>query len=170
MKRTICFCLSFIILICAVGCSKKSKPVTMSGLYTIKADVTLNDFEATISLNRLGNGVWDVSFTKPDSLSGLDVSYENDNAKVTYKGLAFMVPREDIPINAIVTNLTSVLDDVSYGNKASFTKNNNKITAKGTTDNGNYKVVFDEKSGKILSLEIEDMDLTADFSEYKPMK
>ena len=169
MKKIICFCLSFCIMISVIGCAKKAKPVTINGLYTINAEVQLGEFEATVGLNRLGNGVWDINFSKPDNINGLSVSYQDENAKITYNGLSFSVPRENIPVEAIVTNLTSILDKVAYGNEIEFTKKNGTITAKGKTDNGNYKVLFDEKSGKLLSVELEDIDLKADFTDYKPM-
>lgn len=169
MKKIICLCISFMILFSFMGCSKKTTPVAMKSLYSISADVKLGDFEATVGLNRLGNGVWDISFLKPDNINGLGVSYQEENMKVTYKGLSFSIPREDIPIKSIVTNLTSILDNVSLGTKVDFRKDGDKVIAKGKTDSGSYKVTFDEKTGSITSLELGDINLTANFSDYKPM-
>ena len=169
MRKIICLCISFLILFSFAGCSKKTEPVAMKGLYSINADVKLGDFEATVGLNRLGNGVWDINFTKPDNINGLGVSYQNENMKITYKGLAFSIPRDDIPIKSIVTNLTSILDNVSLGKNVDFRKDGDKVIAKGKTDSGSYKVTFDEKTGSLVSMELEDIDLTANFSGYKPM-
>jgi hypothetical protein len=153
-----------------IGCSKKTDAVTLSGMYTITADVTMDNFKGTISLNRLGSGSWEINFSKPDNINGLNVSYQNGNANINFKGLSLSMNRDDIPMKAIVSNITSVLDKLSTGKDVKYTKSNGKITAKGAIDNSNFEVVMNEKNKSLISLNMKDIGLEATFSDYKPMK
>ena len=78
--------------------------------------------------------------------------------------------RDDIPMKAIVSNITSVLDKLSTGKDVKYTKSNGKITAKGAIDNSNFEVVMNEKNKSLISLNMKDIGLEATFSDYKPMK
>ena len=169
MKKIICLCISLCTLIVITGCSKKTGAVNLGGLYTMHASVELNGFSSEADINRLGNGQWEISFTKPESLNGLGVSYQNENADITYMGLKFQIPREDVPVQAIATNLTSVLEKLAYSKDIKYTENNGKVTAKGEVDNSRFVAVFEKKSNRLLSLEMEDVKLKADFSDFKPM-
>lgn len=170
MKKIICFCIATCMMFFIIGCSKKTDAVTLSGMYTITADVTMDNFKGTIGLNRLGSGSWEINFSKPDNINGLTVSYQNGNANINFKGLSLSMNRDDIPMKAIVSNITSVLDKLSTGKDVKYTKSNGIITAKGAIDNSNFEVVMNEKNKSLISLNMKDIGLEATFSDYKPMK
>jgi len=169
MKKLFAFFMCLVMIISFNGCAKKTEPVNMNRLYSVEADADFNGFSANIGLNRLGNGVWDITFSKPDNLNGLAVSYENDKANVSYKGLSFSVAREDIPAEALVVALTKILDNAAIGKDISYTKKDGETTAKGKIDNIDYSLTFDKKTGCVLKLELPKMDLSVNFSDYKLM-
>jgi len=165
----------FAIVVCIVtmfplcSCTKKSEPVNMNRLYSVDAEVQFANFSANLGLNRLGNGVWDITFTKPENLNGLSVSYENEMAEISYKGLSFSLAKEDVPVKALVSSLAEVLDNAALGKEMSFYKKNNEITAEGKVNNMDYVITLDAKAGVILELENPKSDLKVSFSEYKLM-
>ena len=169
MKKLIALAICLLLLLPFGGCAKKSEPVNMNRLYSVDANVKVGNFTADIGLNRLGNGVWDINFTKPDNLNGLSISYENDKANITYKGLSFALAKEDIPVKAIMSNLTNVLDNAALGKDISFTKKDGKITAKGKVNGIDYSITLDEKTGTILQLALPKQDLEVSFKDYKLM-
>ncbi len=122
MKKIISLLICLVLIFAFCGCSKKTDPVDMNRIYSVDAEVKLGDYSANVGLNRLSNGAWDISFTKPDNLKGLAITYQNDKADVSFNGLNFSINREDIPVNAIVSTLTNVLDNAAYGRELSFTK------------------------------------------------
>ena len=103
-------------------------------------------------------------------MNGMTATYENENIKISYKGLSFDMPVENIPFKAIVTNLTTTLDNVAFGNDVQFTKSEDRVFAKGKANGNSYKFTFDEKSGSLLELQIDDIELSAGFSNYKAMQ
>ncbi len=170
MKRIICLSLAILMMFSIVGCSKKTGAVTISGMYTINADVTMDDFKGSVSLNRLGSGGWEINFSKPDNLKGMQIAYQNDTAKVTFKGLSFDINREDIPVKAIAMNMTGALEKIASGKNVKYTKNNGKITAKGSIDDTSFEVLMNEKNNNLISINMKDIGLKAKFSDFKPMK
>ena len=104
-----------------------------------------------------------------ENLNGLSVSYENDKAKVSYKGLSFSLDKEDIPVKAIVSSLANVLDNAALGKNITYTKNKGKIILDGEIDSMDYKIILDDKTGAILELELPKIKLKANFSGYKLM-
>ena len=112
--------LSFLIVLS--GCAKKSDPISISTNFSVSCNIEYGEFKSQMFISRLGSGGWEMNFSAPETINGLAVTYENENTNLSYKGLAFSIPREDIPINSIITNITSVFDDVSNKNNADFTK------------------------------------------------
>lgn len=169
MRRIFAVWIFALIILSFSGCSKNAEPVNMNKLYSVTADVKMGDVSATVGLNRLGNGAWDVTFTKPDNLNGMSVSYENDKANISYNGLTFTINKEDIPASAIVSNLTKVMDNAALGSDMSYTKEDGKITAKGKVDNNAYELILDENSGIPVELKLNKIKMDVNFSEYKPI-
>ena len=169
MKKTILLIICLVLIFALCGCSKKTDPVDMNRIYSVDAEVQMGDFSANVGLNRLGNGAWDISFTKPDNLNGLAITYQNDKADVSFNGLNFSINREDIPVNAIVSSLTNVLENAAYGRELSFTKKDGKITVKGKVEDTDYVLTLDEKTNSLLELDIKKQNLHVTFSGYKLM-
>jgi len=169
MKKIFAIVVCIVTMLPLCSCAKKSEPINLNRLYSVDAEVQFASFSANIGLNRLGNGVWDINFTKPENLNGLSVSYENEMAKISYKGLSFSLAKEDVPVNALVSSIAKVLDNAALGKEMSFTKKNNEIIAKGEIDNMEYIITLDSKTGVILELQLPKSDLKVNFSGYKPM-
>lgn len=152
------------------GCAKKAEPISMGSNFSVNCDAEYDGFKASMYITRLGADGWEVTFTSPETLKGLAVSYENENTKVSYKGLTFSVPREDVPVNALVTNITGAMNNMGKKNNVEFTKKNGIVTAKGNIDSGNYVLKCNQKDGAPMCLEIKKIKLKADFSDFKLMQ
>lgn len=165
MKKFICGIVCIIITICICGCEKKTSSVSLDNLYSVTACVQQEDFECEMSLTRLGNNAWDITFSSPETIKDMNVTYENGNAKITYMGLETTVSKEQMKFTSCCECITSVLDNFSKGKEIEFTKENSQIFAKGTVNNNDYKLIFDSKSKALNGLECEGLEAT--FSDYK---
>ncbi len=170
MRKLLCGIITVIFVIALCGCAKKAEPISINTNFSADCNIEYDKFKSQMFISRLGSGGWEMSFSSPETINGLAVTYENENTNLSYKGLAFSIPREDIPINAIVTNITAVFDNVSNKNNAEFAKKNGIVTACGRIDSGNYTIKFNEKDGSPLSLEIKQIDLKVEFKDYKIMQ
>ncbi len=169
MKRFIPVFLSVILIISFSACSKKADAVDLNRLYSVTAEISYNGFNSTASLSRLGNGAWDINFTAPETISGMNITYVNETAEVTYKGLSFSIPKEEVPLSSIGEILTKVLDNAATASDTQYTEKNDKIKVKGETAGNKYELTVDKKSGAILNLEIEAIKLDASFTEFSLM-
>ncbi|MFA5657705.1 MAG: hypothetical protein WC900_00280 [Oscillospiraceae bacterium] len=169
MKKIIpVFLCAFLVISCS-ACSNKADAVDLNRLYSVSAEISIDDFTTSAVLSRLGNGAWDLSFTAPENINGLTVTYLNETAEISYKGLSFSIPNEEIPASAIAEALTKSLDNAAFSAEVEFTEKNGKIKAKGKISDNEYELSIDKKSGAVLSLEIPDINFEADFSDFSLM-
>lgn len=164
MKKYICGLICIVMAICACGCEKKASSLSLANLYSVTAHAQQEDFECAMSLARLGNNAWDVSFTSPDSIKDMNITYEDGNAKITYMELETTVSKEQIKFSSSCEFITLVLDDFSKGKEIEFTKDSNNFFAKGKVDDEEYKLIFD-KSKTLTGLQSKDLEV--EFSDYK---
>ncbi len=166
MKRILSIFCIFTLMTC-VGCRKNTDKVKLNNLYTVTAEISLKDFKTTAEFARMGNGNWETTFLDPKSLNGIQISYIDNNTKISYKGLAFSLPSDNIPVNAIAKNITSILDDIVINKKVKFTKDKTYTFAQGTINDLDYEVAIDNKTNILKLLKINKIQLSAAFTNYK---
>ena len=166
MRKFFYVMISIIILCSLFACSKKTDPMDLNNLYSVDANIKLDNFKCSLTLTRLGNGMWDATFSSPENLNGLTAEYKNEDVNIGYKELSFSLPKEDLPATTVFVNITKALDNVAYNKDIKYTENKNIVTAEGQIDENKFKLYIDKKSKNLLSFEIPDINLKTDFSNY----
>ena len=90
--------------------------------------------------------------------------------KVTVKmyGLSFDVDPENIPQSALGQSILKALDAM-LSDKGSGIMTDKGFTTKGVMNGSEFEVVSDPSTGKLLSLNIPSLELTADFTNFTLM-
>lgn len=153
-------------LLTMAGCAKKADPISMESKFSISCNAEYEGFKTSMTLKRLCTDNWEATFSSPETINGLVVTYENENTNVSYKGLTFSVPRENVPVNAIVTNIAGAFVNMGAKNNVEFTKSNGTVTAKGNLDSGSYILKCNQKGGAPVCLEIKKINMKVDFSDF----
>lgn len=152
------------------GCSKKIDSVALNNIYTANAAVTMNGTEYSLSMSRLGNGVWDFTYTSPASLEGMSVATEDGKTKITYKGLETEIEKENMSSSAICEIIAGILDSGAIGTDVTFYETSNNVEAKGKWKDCDYIIILDKESCQLKGIIYNCKDFTADISDYQKMQ
>ena len=147
------------------GCSEKKSadPVDLDYAYSCTVEAVCNNLEYTAQISRDENGVWKTRFTAPETISSLTVTSFGESFALEFQGINFSTQTKNVPVGAISSMLTSVLDHAAHSSDAEFEKSGKLTLVKGECDCGEYVLTL-TKSGELSKLTIGD-SFSADFSQ-----
>lgn len=173
MKRLISFAVMIITAVVFVACSSpiKSEISRKNGLncaFESSVNITIDKLNAEGIIKRFGDGVWDVEFSTPNTLSGVRLAFDSGNVTASYKGLDFSVPQSALPVKAMMLNLIEAVDTNARLDELKGNENDNVLEVSGSLDGGEY-IICVGKDGKLISFEMENNKLKMIFSDMKEM-
>lgn len=171
MKRLISFAVMIITAVMFVACSSpiKSETSRKNGLncaFESSVNITIDKLNAEGIMKRFGDGMWDVEFSSPNTLSGVKLVFDSGNVSASYKGLDFSVPQSALPVKAMMLNLIEAVDTNARLDELKGTENDNVLEVSGSLEGGDY-IISVGKDGKIISFNMENNKLKIVFSDMK---
>lgn len=168
MKRLITFTITILTVLCLTACSMpmQNKTTRKNGLntaFTSDVKINLDRLEADGIVKRFGDGMWEVEFSSPNSLSGVKLSFSEGNVEASYKGLSFSVPQSALPVKAMMLNLIKVVDDYARLNELKGEEKDGMLEVSGKLDGGEYVLIVD-KDGILSRFEMPNNKLTMTFT------
>ena len=133
-----------------------------------------NEFNANIIKS---DKIWNAEFSQPSTLSGVELVFEDGMVSASYKGLAFSIPKDALPVQSALQNLILVSDNLealncetsddedSSTSDIKCTVENDLCSIKGNIDNGEFELITD-KQGTPLTFTMENFSLTIEFSDF----
>ena len=133
-----------------------------------------NEFNADITKS---DKIWNAEFSQPSTLSGVELVFEDGMVSASYKGLAFSIPKDALPVQSALQNLILVSDNLealncetsddedSNTSDIKCTVENDLCSIKGNIDNGEFELITD-KQGIPLTFTMENFNLTIEFSNF----
>ena len=169
MKRLITIAFTMIAVFCLVSCSMpmKNSSSRKNGLnctFQSEATVVIEKLEANGTLHRFGDGMWDIEFTSPNSLSGVKLSFSEGNVTAEYKGLNFSVPQSALPVKSMMLNLIKAVDDKNAKlDELNGEEDGDLLRISGSLEGGDYTLTVD-KNGAPSKFEMPNNQLTITFT------
>ena len=169
MKRLVTLAFTGIMFLSMTGCKTPSSETgtAENGLNTAfqtETEITLDQMKASGVLCRFGEGMWEIEFDSPNTLSGVKLEFTDGTSTASYKGLSFSVPQSALPVKSMMSNLISVADELARQEKLSGESENGEIKISGNLESGEYILTAD-KSGNLKRFEMPNMKLVMEFSE-----
>jgi hypothetical protein len=129
-------------------------------------------FSASADFERVGEAVWNVTFTEPFALSGVEMVYDSGNLTSRFDGAEFAVPANG---DAIVTQMIEAFEDAIGGEGREVVvidggrrgRDQLRVSSKTGARSRAYELIFDKKSQQPLTLVIADGALTVSFSRVQ---
>ena len=167
MKRLITLTFTIIAVLCLTACSVPMKNDTSrkNGLncaFQSEVSVVIEKLEANGTLRRFGNGVWDIEFSSPNSLSGVKLEFNESSVTASYKGLSFSVPQSALPVKAMMLNLIKAVDDNARLDELKGEEDGELLKISGELEGGEYILSVD-KNGSPSCFEMPNNQLTITF-------
>ena len=171
MKRVFTFVLTFVTVLCMTSCavpvgSKTSRKNGLSSPFSAAVSITLDRLEAEGSIKRFGEGVWEIEFSEPNTLSGVKLEFSEGSVIASYKGLTFSVPQSAVPVKAMMLNLMKAVDENAKTEELSGKEDGDMLKVEGTLDGGDYTLTVD-KDGLLSGFDMPNNKLTMRFTEMK---
>ena len=116
MKRIFTFVLTIAVALCLAACAvpkggSTSRKNGLGSAFSATVSITLDRLEAEGEIKRYGEGVWEIEFSEPNTLSGVKLEFSEGSVLASYKGLSFSVPQSAVPVKAMMLNLIKAVDD-----------------------------------------------------------
>ena len=177
MKKLLAVLLSFAISISFCACTAENKTLTENdeGLkqisqkyekqYQTTANIEYNGTKIKVNVEKKDDAT-EIAFVEPKMLDGMKFSVTDDNIKVTYLGMNFNIDPENLSSSIIVSTIVSTFNTIASGSGITAQVDKNTLNVSGTTNNANFLLVLDKKSGNALTLEIPSMNLSAEFENF----
>ncbi|MDE6035021.1 MAG: hypothetical protein K2G36_03835 [Ruminococcus sp.] len=173
MKRLVSMVVMIVTVVMFVGCTSPIKPETsrkngLKSAFESKVNISIDKLNAEGIVKRFGEGVWDVEFSEPNTLSGVKLAFDGGVVTASYKGLDFSVPQSAMPVKAMMMNLIEAVDTNARLEELKGSEKDNVLEVTGSLDGGDY-VISVGKDGRLVSFDMENNKLKMIFSDMKEM-
>ncbi len=144
-----------------------SLPSTALQPFESSAQFTYDDFsfDAVVKRNALGSCV--ITITSPKAIEGMTFTYQGDQLTVEYLGLSVDIDPNTALSQAAVSAVVKALDAMTRQNGIHVSFEDSKFLVNGETENGDFTLILDEKSGNFLSLEIPEIPMSVTFHNFQ---
>ena len=170
MKRLITFAAALTLAVCSVSCSmptsggSSARENGLSCSFGSPMELTLDDMNAEGEIRRMGDGEWNIEFSSPNTLSGVELSFSEGSVTASYKGLNFSVPKSALPVKAMILNLIEAVDSNAKLDKLNGSEKEGLLEITGTLEGGDYILKVDT-DGYISEFEMPNNKLKIVFTD-----
>ncbi|MDE6519738.1 MAG: hypothetical protein K2K91_04660 [Ruminococcus sp.] len=165
------FSSAFILTLCLASCSApiqttQSRQNNLNSSFSSDVTITLDKLTAEGTVKRMGENEWEVEFSSPNTLSGVNLAFSQGNVNASYKGLNFSVPKSALPVKAMLVNMIEAVDTNARSEELKGSDKDGIFQIAGSLDGGDYVLMLDS-NGNIKSFDMPNNLLKIDFSEVK---
>lgn len=173
MKRFFAFTLTLITVLCLAACSvpTKNSSSRKNGLntaFSANVSIVLDKLNAEGTIKRFGDGLWEIEFSSPNTLSGVLLKFSEGNIEASYKGLSFSVPQTAYPVKAAMLNLMDAVDTNARLSELKGEEKNDSLAVSGKLKAGEYVLTVD-KNGQLSGFSMDSFKLDMRFSDIAPI-
>ena len=138
-------------------------PLNLEQGFTAKANIHFGEIEATADINRIGDGICNITLISPKALNGMNFQYNGSDIQISYLGMSIKTDDDSLLANAMTSAIVKAVDTAARGSGISMKKSGKTVLLKGENDNGNFELQVDKNTGSWLKLTIPEMDLECTF-------
>lgn len=132
----------FLITGCSVGGGSAAAKNQLNTSFTTGVTMELEEMTAEGTMQRVGDGEWNVSFSEPAQLAGVRLDFLDGEVTASYKGLAFSVPQTALPAKSILYQFILAADQLAEESDLQGTSGEDGVTLKGELEAGNYELIL----------------------------
>lgn len=166
LRRIAALCLTVTLFVFACSCSKPKpaeKPITTG--FECDVAVQYGDMNVKGHLTRSSAGTLQLDISEPETLKGMSMIWNGEKVILKLYGLSFDVNPENIPQSALGLSILKALDAM-LSDKGSGEITSEGFITKGVLNGSEFEIISDPSTGKLLSLKIPSLELTANFTNF----
>lgn len=172
MKKilTAFLCVVMIVSVTACGGIGGKKSQCRPGLntaFSVTAVITYDDKEYNAAVMRYSVGNWDVTFSSPNTLSGVLLAFRGDQVDASYKGLSFSVPKTALPLKSMIINLIDAVDSAAGEDSIECSEDGELMLIDGENEHGKYVLKLN-KNGELAGFSMPNLNMEMTFTDFAP--
>ena len=168
-KLTACIILSLVMMLSLCACGgmgdKKCTP-KLDSTFTVTADIEYDGNTYSAVFTRCDVNSWDAEFSAPDNLSGIILSFKNNNVEASYNGLSFSVPKTALPMKSMIAAFIDACEKAASEGELTGEQKEDELAVSGETELGKYLLKFD-KNSQLSGFEMDNLKLKMKFTDFK---
>ena len=157
MKKILLF-VPIMLILCACG----TKPAQLKTEFSAAAICDYNGVSTEARIKAEEHGRLSIEIIKPEEIKGCVYSFTEKGFKMSLDGLEIGGEESCIPPNSFPCVINNVLADIGKGCEY-IGSNNSFAEYKGICENGEYRILADEKTGYISLIELKSINLKTQF-------
>ena len=131
---------------CGIGGGESGKvQVDLQQPFQVDAKLTVDETQAEASISRYGDQAWDVTFSQPDSLAGVQLAFLDGQVTASYKGLSFSVPQSAMPVKSMLSIFSEVAGELDGQKELDCVKEGDTCVVEGSVEQGSYTLTLDQQ-------------------------
>lgn len=154
MRLRICAAaLAAALCLCSCSSSSQAKPCDVDEKFQSEVKITQNEKEFCAKLSRADADIWEMDFSKPDTVAGMKLTLSGNVCTLDFKGLKYELDRKDVSQYSMANLCCGAMEDIIGKRDLTCTKDGDKLTEKGTVNGQDFTAVFED--GKIKELTVQ---------------
>ncbi len=130
--------------------------------------IQAGELEMNGSMKRYGTGIWEMSAEGPETLAGLELSYNGDEGvKATLGDLSLDITAEDIRDGAVFAQIFKAVDSAAAADELSCTETEDGKVFSGEFSGKTYSITFDPESLVPVAIEIPSAGISGEFENFR---
>ena len=151
------------------GILERSPNVNVPFEAAVKMQAGELEFEG--DLKRYAAGIWSMELTSPETLAGLNISYDDGSGvKAVLDGLELEIPTENIRDGAVFSLIFKAIDCAASAGELSCVTTEDGNVYTGEFSGGTYKLTFDPQSAMLTRIEIPTEEIAGEFTGFNIIK
>lgn len=146
--------------------SAGTKDLKLDRGFMTNAQVQYGDLDANMTIARRDSGHVEVTVNKPESLSGMKVTLEEDDMVVNYNGLKLNLTKDSLASKAIGAVAIALINAALSDSGMKLASKDGVVSLDGEKDGRKYLLKVDAKTGALLSLDSDEIKMKMTFSDF----
>lgn len=131
--------------------------------------IQAGELEVSGDLKRYGTGIWAMSAKSPETLAGLEISYNDDGVKAKLGELSLDIPMENINDGAVFAQIFKAVDSAAAAGELYCSDTEDGKVFSGTFAGEAYSITFDPQTLTPVKIEIPAAGISGEFESFRVM-
>ena len=151
------------------GCSVQNKIPDIQIPTKFESDFNANfgTLELSGHISKFETGMYTFSITSPKTLDGINFNCVGNKITADINGIGFEADTQSLPSASFVKSVVNSLDTISKSSSVTATKTDGYNKYSASSQSGNFFILQECNSGNIVSLAIENADISVNFIDFK---
>ncbi len=155
MRLKICpIILAAAICLCSCSDGAGAKPCDVDEKFSSDVTITQGEKQFCATLSRADADIWEMSFTKPDTISGMKLGFTGNVYTLELSGIRYELDRKDVSEYSMASLCCGAMEDLITKHDLTCSKDGETLTEKGTVNGEDFSATFED--GRIKELTVSD--------------